>query len=149
MFLRSIFGGTYLFYMEEHVRINKNVKKKYFSFFCGFSIFSRPRKYQLLRQNINFSEILHNLGPVRLQMHLSPSSGGVGWANGYCGILIATRTQRLASFWGPGKPGNTISKVQGKNYTFFLLVFREKGYIATQLRESVVQRLYIFKNNSI
>ena len=98
----------------------------------------RPKKSQLFPQNLNFSGILRNLEPVRLQMDLSPSSGGVGWANGYCGVLIATHTQRVASFWGSGKPGNTISRVLEKNLTFFCLICLDLGYLATQLRKSVV-----------
>ena len=65
--------------------------------------------------------------PPQLQMHLSPSSRGVGWANGYCDILITTRTQHLATPWASGGHGNIFSRIPDFFRTFFTLFSRICG----------------------
>ena len=58
-------------------------------------IFDLEYNYELLSRKSEFplkSEAVHR------QMHPFPSSRGVGWANGYCGIVITAHTQHVASF---------------------------------------------------
>ena len=38
----------------------------------------------------------------KVQINVAWSSRGVGWTNGYCHIVIVTRTLRLAHFWTVG-----------------------------------------------
>ena len=45
-----------------------------------------------------------------LQSDLSRSSRGVGWANGYCGIVIGTSAARSACFLDRGSTPDTISR---------------------------------------
>ena len=45
-----------------------------------------------------------------LQSDLSRSSRGVGWANGYCGIVIGTSATRSACFRDRGSTPDTISR---------------------------------------
>ena len=52
-----------------------------------------------------------NFHCLRLQIDLARSSRGVGWANGYCPMLIVTNTFCLARFWARRKPPDTISRV--------------------------------------
>ena len=79
-------------------RGKRNPKFRKIPKICQFGDDFRPGKSVLLSRK---SELLRNplkSEAVPRQMHLSPSSKGVGWANGYCGIVITTHTQRLASF---------------------------------------------------
>ena len=54
----------------------------------------------LVYSDSGFFRIFKNFpifGAVYRQMNLSPSSGGVGWANGYCDIVFVVCASRLAT----------------------------------------------------
>ena len=72
-------------------------------------------------ENPNFPQNPLKTEAVYSQTHLSPSSRGVGWANGCRGILIATHTSHVATLWTSGGRGNIISKGLRKIRTFFYL----------------------------
>ena len=93
-------------------------------FFVYFRVFSSTSK---IRTSASKIQIFHNslkFGTNDHHLHLSPSSGGVGWTNGYRGILITIHTSHLATLWTSGGRGNIISRVSGKNLYFFLLISR-------------------------
>ena len=47
--------------------------------------------------------------PPQLQIDLAPSSRGVGWANGYCGVVTSARAIHCARFRSSRSTPNTIS----------------------------------------
>ena len=58
-------------------------------------------------------------------MQLTQSSIGVGWANGYCPIVIVTNTFCLAGLRARRKPPDTISRV---SFFFFVFLSRILGF---------------------
>ena len=62
------------------------------------------------------------VGAASLQMDRSRSSGGVGWSNGYWGIVTSKRTPRLAHLEVRRKSLNMISSL-----CFFYFVFLLQG----------------------
>ena len=121
-------------------QLRKIVTKKYenlkiwkFTFFRKKENIQR-RKISQIHKIVNFSNLnrwffefsdfsvfFTLFQSLQLQTHLSPSSRGVGWANGHCDILITTHTQHVASFWHSRRHENIISRVPEKIRTFFYL----------------------------
>ena len=61
--------------------------------------------------NLSKIEDFQENPPACLQMDRSRSSGGVGWSNGYWGIVTSKRTPRLARLEGRRKSLNMISSL--------------------------------------
>ena len=67
------------------------------------------------------SLVFVKISAASLQMDRSRSSGGVGWSNGYWGIVTSKRTPRLARLEVRRKSLNMISSL-----CFFFFVFSSR-----------------------
>ena len=71
----------------------------------------------------NFSRFSKIFGAVCRQMDLSPSSRGVGWANGCCCVVFVICTSRLVAIWSSGNGLEMIFGGLNIFFTFFHLIY--------------------------